>query len=155
LVALYGLHEKFVNNLVSRFDEGLISDMHAYVDPHRVHCFLSCLNSTIRGRFLRESWAVALFHDRFAGFLADLRRAVRDSPVSCAIECISVVFSSLPAPPQAVDLAAFNAAIAAAAAAEVLSSFERRLLKLTHFSTCRAARILHASRHSHCCRVQA
>jgi hypothetical protein len=31
LVALYGLHEKFVNNLVSRFDEGLISDMHALV----------------------------------------------------------------------------------------------------------------------------
>eukprot|EP00042_Codosiga_hollandica_P047651 m.520350 g.520350 ORF g.520350 m.520350 type:complete len:1192 (+) comp57494_c0_seq1:53-3628(+) len=70
LLSIHGLHEQFLNRCVSRFDEGLIPDFHS---------------------FLRESWAVALFHDRLAGLLHDLRRAIHDSP--------------------AIDLGAFNAVI--------------------------------------------
>jgi hypothetical protein len=31
LIALYGLHERIINNMASRFDEGLITDFYEYV----------------------------------------------------------------------------------------------------------------------------
>ena len=71
---LFGLHEKFLNNLASRFDEGLIADFFA---------------------FFRESWATAIFHDRFAGFVDDLREAVRTAPVRLLHEklgCMLMLF---------------------------------------------------------------
>ncbi|EUB63759.1 hypothetical protein EGR_01382 [Echinococcus granulosus] len=43
-VSLYSTHERAVNNLVARYDEGLISDFYSFFD---------------------EPWAMALFHDRF------------------------------------------------------------------------------------------
>ncbi|KAI8823503.1 uncharacterized protein EV422DRAFT_493768 [Fimicolochytrium jonesii] len=48
---LYGLHEKYLNRLVSRFNEGIIPD------------FVS---------FLSGTWALPLFYDRFPGFVNDL-----------------------------------------------------------------------------------
>ncbi|KAM7541142.1 hypothetical protein Aperf_G00000033576 [Anoplocephala perfoliata] len=42
---LYSTHERAVNNLVSRYDEGLITDLYS---------------------FFEEPWAMALFHDRFS-----------------------------------------------------------------------------------------
>ena len=44
---LYGLHERYLNNLVSRYDEGLISDFYLY---------------------FKDPWATAIFHDRFQDF---------------------------------------------------------------------------------------
>ncbi|KAJ3278025.1 hypothetical protein HK104_002732, partial [Borealophlyctis nickersoniae] len=52
LLCLYGLHEKYLNRLVARFDEGVIVD------------FLS---------FLNEPWALPLYHDRFTDFSRQLR----------------------------------------------------------------------------------
>ncbi|XP_076819152.1 cilia- and flagella-associated protein 61-like isoform X1 [Clavelina lepadiformis] len=53
IVRLFGVHERYLNNLLSRVNEGLISDLYA---------------------FFREPWALALFHDRFQ----DFRQEVRD-----------------------------------------------------------------------------
>jgi len=49
---LVGLPESALNNLAPRFDEGVISDLPA---------------------FLRQNWAVALYHDRFGEFQGVLR----------------------------------------------------------------------------------
>ena len=48
LVSLYGLHEKYLNRLLSRYREGLIIDLFT---------------------FFRQSWATAFYHDRAATFL--------------------------------------------------------------------------------------
>lgn len=58
LVSLFGLHEKVLNRLVARHAEGLIPD------------FFS---------FFRDSWAVAIFHDRFRSFMSGLFTQVKDS----------------------------------------------------------------------------
>ena len=50
--ALIGLPEAALNNLAPRFDEGIVPDLPA---------------------FLRENWAMALYHDRFTDFLGALR----------------------------------------------------------------------------------
>ncbi|KAJ3181731.1 hypothetical protein HDU87_000749 [Geranomyces variabilis] len=51
ILCLYGMHEKYVNNIVSRFDEGIISDF---------------------ASFLEEDWALPLYFDRFGEFAKDL-----------------------------------------------------------------------------------
>ncbi|KAK6999482.1 cilia- and flagella-associated protein 61, partial [Biomphalaria glabrata] len=56
-VCLYGVHEKMLNNLASRFKEGLITDFYKY---------------------LMEPWAMAVYHDRFA----DLRDEIRELLIS-------------------------------------------------------------------------
>ncbi|KAL2917552.1 hypothetical protein HK105_202835 [Polyrhizophydium stewartii] len=47
LMCLFGMHERYLNRLVARFDEGVISD---FVD------------------FFSQTWALPLFHDRFPSF---------------------------------------------------------------------------------------
>ncbi|KAJ3173742.1 hypothetical protein HDU88_002831 [Geranomyces variabilis] len=51
ILCLYGMHEKYVNNIVSRFDEGIISDF---------------------ASFLEKDWALPLYFDRFGEFAKDL-----------------------------------------------------------------------------------
>ena len=51
-MCLVGMPESALNNLAPRFDEGVIASLPA---------------------FLRQNWAVALYHDRFGEFLAALR----------------------------------------------------------------------------------
>ncbi|XP_046859906.1 cilia- and flagella-associated protein 61-like [Xenia sp. Carnegie-2017] len=53
LICLYGVHARFLNNLKQRYREGLITDFYS---------------------FFRESWCVALFHDRFK----DLKNEIRE-----------------------------------------------------------------------------
>ncbi len=53
LICLIGTHEKCLNSLVSRFDEGLIQDFLAFV---------------------RSWWSMALFHDRWKQFFQELRK---------------------------------------------------------------------------------
>eukprot|EP00051_Salpingoeca_urceolata_P022172 m.355780 g.355780 ORF g.355780 m.355780 type:complete len:99 (+) comp19926_c0_seq17:168-464(+) len=60
LGCLYNLHEKYLNNLVARHNEGLIPDFY---------------------EFFREAWAMAIFHDRFQEFVADLEMGVLNGPV--------------------------------------------------------------------------
>lgn len=60
---LYGLHQVYLNNMVSRYKEGLIPDFYTY---------------------FKGAWAVAVFHDRFQTFLRDLLQNVRDNPVGCS-----------------------------------------------------------------------
>ncbi|KAI8924099.1 hypothetical protein BC831DRAFT_498577 [Entophlyctis helioformis] len=58
ILCLYGLHEKYLNRLVARFDEGVIYDF---------------------VKFLSEPWALPLYHDRFPGFAQVSREeAVKD-----------------------------------------------------------------------------
>ncbi|XP_038072321.1 cilia- and flagella-associated protein 61-like [Patiria miniata] len=59
LLCLYDLHERFLNNLVSRFDEGLIPDLYS---------------------FFRETWCLAIFHDRFPDFRQEIRELLVQRP---------------------------------------------------------------------------
>ena len=63
---LLGLPEAALNNLAPRFDEGLVPDLAA---------------------FLRQEWATALYHDRFAEFAADTTAALHaDAQVADALD---------------------------------------------------------------------
>lgn len=55
--SIIGLHEAALNHLASRFDEGIVTDLPA---------------------FLRENWAMALYHDRFTEFRTALRQEMED-----------------------------------------------------------------------------
>ncbi|XP_043191532.1 cilia- and flagella-associated protein 61-like isoform X1 [Amphibalanus amphitrite] len=55
-IALHGLHEVLLNNMVARYEEGLITDLYTY---------------------FRDPWAMLVFHDRFSVLLEDIRRAVQ------------------------------------------------------------------------------
>ncbi|THD25271.1 Cilia-and flagella-associated protein 61 [Fasciola hepatica] len=57
-IRLYNLHERLFNNLVSRFDEGLIPDLF---------------------EFFNDVWPLAIYHDRFDEFLGE----VRDLLITC------------------------------------------------------------------------
>ncbi|KAK3611320.1 hypothetical protein CHS0354_029969 [Potamilus streckersoni] len=61
MICLYGLHEKSLNNLLSRFDEGLITDFYSY---------------------FQEAWCLAVYHDRFADFRDELRELLITRQVS-------------------------------------------------------------------------
>ncbi|XP_028417535.1 cilia- and flagella-associated protein 61-like [Dendronephthya gigantea] len=52
LICLYGIHERYLNNLCQRYSEGLITDFYSY---------------------FKESWCVAMFHDRFKDLRAEIR----------------------------------------------------------------------------------
>ncbi|XP_066929118.1 cilia- and flagella-associated protein 61-like [Clytia hemisphaerica] len=52
LLCLYGLHEKYLNNLLQRHREGLINDLYKYFE---------------------ESWCMAIYHDRFRDFRSEVR----------------------------------------------------------------------------------
>ncbi|XP_044515434.1 cilia- and flagella-associated protein 61 [Gracilinanus agilis] len=51
-IALFGQHEQVLNNLCSRYSEGLITDLYS---------------------FFEEPWAMAIFHDRFIDLKKELR----------------------------------------------------------------------------------
>ncbi|XP_063299787.1 cilia- and flagella-associated protein 61 [Pelobates fuscus] len=51
-ICLYGQHERLLNNLCSRFQEGLIKDFYSY---------------------FMEAWCMAIYHDRFIDFKKELR----------------------------------------------------------------------------------
>ncbi|XP_072032047.1 cilia- and flagella-associated protein 61-like [Amphiura filiformis] len=59
LLCLYNLHERFLNNMVSRFDEGLIQDFY---------------------QFFRETWCLAIFHDRFSDFRQEVKELLVQRP---------------------------------------------------------------------------
>lgn len=59
LLCLYGLHERYLNNLLQRYDEGLITDFYS---------------------FFRESWCMAVFHDRFKDFRDEIRELLVAKP---------------------------------------------------------------------------
>lgn len=61
LICLYGLHEKFLNNLVSRFEEGLIKDFYS---------------------FFRETWTTAIYHDRFPDFRDEVRELLMTTAIT-------------------------------------------------------------------------
>ncbi|GFR98710.1 cilia- and flagella-associated protein 61-like [Elysia marginata] len=58
-LCLFGVHEKMLNKMQARFDEGLIEDFYKY---------------------LAEPWATAIFHDRFADFRDEIRELLITSP---------------------------------------------------------------------------
>ncbi len=53
LKSVFGLHEKYLNRLVSRFDEGILPDF---------------------STFLQEIWALPLYHDRFSFFMKEINQ---------------------------------------------------------------------------------
>jgi hypothetical protein len=69
LECLYGHHEKYYNRLVSRFDEGVITD------------FVN---------FFNETWALALFHDRFDDLIVGLQeKAMQDTSIQDIVRSLS------------------------------------------------------------------
>ena len=61
--SLYGVHEKYLNRLIARFDEGIITDFIQY--PLKTNA-----------RFFNETWALPIFHDTFQSFIKDMRQQV-------------------------------------------------------------------------------
>lgn len=59
VICLYGLHQRFLNNIMGRYDEGLITDLYG---------------------FFREAWCMAIFHDRFADFRDEIRELLVNQP---------------------------------------------------------------------------
>eukprot|EP00112_Aurelia_sp_Birch-Aquarium-sp1_P001004 Seg1097.5 transcript_id=Seg1097.5/GoldUCD/mRNA.D3Y31 product="Cilia- and flagella-associated protein 61" protein_id=Seg1097.5/GoldUCD/D3Y31 len=57
IICLYGIHERYLNNLVQRYDEGLIKDFYS---------------------FFRGSWSLAIFHDRFNDFRAEIHEILSE-----------------------------------------------------------------------------
>ena len=51
-LCLYKLHERYLNNMLSRYEGGLIPDFYVY---------------------FRQSWACAIFHDRFGDFMEEIK----------------------------------------------------------------------------------
>eukprot|EP00049_Salpingoeca_infusionum_P014427 m.269616 g.269616 ORF g.269616 m.269616 type:complete len:1140 (+) comp15674_c0_seq14:154-3573(+) len=58
---LYGLHEKLINHMVERYNEGLITDFFEY---------------------FHAAWSAALFHDRFKQFSTSVSQMVKDNPAT-------------------------------------------------------------------------
>ncbi|PIK43371.1 putative cilia- and flagella-associated protein 61 [Apostichopus japonicus] len=56
---LYNIHERFLNNMISRFDEGLIKSFY---------------------EFFKENWCLAIFHDRFQDFRQEVRELLIERP---------------------------------------------------------------------------
>ncbi|XP_041351130.1 cilia- and flagella-associated protein 61-like isoform X2 [Gigantopelta aegis] len=59
IMCLFGVHERYLNNLLQRFDEELIQDFY---------------------QFFQESWCLAVYHDRFADFRDEIRELLITSP---------------------------------------------------------------------------
>uniref|UniRef100_A0A8C3SFM6 Cilia and flagella associated protein 61 n=1 Tax=Chelydra serpentina TaxID=8475 RepID=A0A8C3SFM6_CHESE len=59
-VCLFGQHERVLNNLCSRWKEGLIKDLYSY---------------------FREPWSMAIYHDRFIDLKKELRQILISSQV--------------------------------------------------------------------------
>lgn len=57
---LYHVHEKYLNNLVQRWQDGLIEDFYVY---------------------FKEPWACAIFHDRFADLVEEINEDVQSTPL--------------------------------------------------------------------------
>ncbi|XP_043552797.1 cilia- and flagella-associated protein 61 [Chiloscyllium plagiosum] len=60
-ICLYGQHERLLNNLCSRFDEGMISDLYSY---------------------LSEPWCMSIYHDRFMDFKQEVRQLMESHKVN-------------------------------------------------------------------------
>lgn len=58
LLFLYGMHERYLNNMLQRHDEGLIDDLYSY---------------------FRQSWCLGIFHDRFRDFRSEVREILDSS----------------------------------------------------------------------------
>ncbi|XP_053316609.1 cilia- and flagella-associated protein 61 [Spea bombifrons] len=59
-ICLYGQHERLLNNLCARFEEGLIADFFSY---------------------FMEPWCMAIYHDRFIDFKKELREILASNKV--------------------------------------------------------------------------
>ncbi|KAF5399763.1 hypothetical protein PHET_06415, partial [Paragonimus heterotremus] len=58
-IHLYDVHERLLNKLLDRYDEGLISDFYSFLD---------------------DVWPLAIYHDRFAEFQSELREILHSIP---------------------------------------------------------------------------
>lgn len=63
-LCLYNIHEKYLNNLLQRFQNNLIPDFY---------------------KLFRQSWACAIFHDRFADFMEEIKEQLAMLPVKVTI----------------------------------------------------------------------
>ena len=59
ILCLHGQHEKLLNSVVSRYDEGLIADFFPY---------------------FRAPWSMALYHDRFPEYMAEMTDRIGANP---------------------------------------------------------------------------
>ncbi|XP_035380422.1 cilia- and flagella-associated protein 61 [Electrophorus electricus] len=68
-VCLYGKHQLLLNHLYERFDEGLLSDLYSY---------------------FRESWCMAIYHDRFADFEQEVRQIMETTKIEADGDSVTV-----------------------------------------------------------------
>jgi len=66
LQCVYGMHERYLNNMLQRYKEGLIHDFYSY---------------------FKETWCLAIYHDRFKDFRAEIRELFsRESTSELSLE---------------------------------------------------------------------
>merc|ERR1712054_442186 len=83
-ICLIGLPESALNNLASRFDENIVPDLPG---------------------FLRQNWAMALYHDRFSDFRMAMRQELEGDDEF--IKALSKVYFAPGAAGEHVDMSAF------------------------------------------------
>uniref|UniRef100_A0A8B9I3X5 Cilia and flagella associated protein 61 n=1 Tax=Anser brachyrhynchus TaxID=132585 RepID=A0A8B9I3X5_9AVES len=75
-ICLYGQHERLLNDLHYRWNEGQITDLYSY---------------------FREPWSMAIYHDRFIDLKKELRQILGSAPR------LSAADSQVPGPPPAAE----------------------------------------------------
>jgi hypothetical protein len=90
-ICLYGIHERYLNNLCQRYSEGLITDFYRYeigIIRHRKFGTCSHPASTIFhfiSSYFKETWCVALYHDRFKDLRAEIREILSNVEVNILV----------------------------------------------------------------------
>lgn len=63
-LCIYNVHERYLNNMLQRYYDQLIPDFY---------------------EFFRESWACAIFHDRFGDFMEEIKEHIETVAVKVGI----------------------------------------------------------------------
>lgn len=72
-LCLYHMHDTYLNYLVQRWQDGLVSDLYNY---------------------FRQPWACAIFHDRFPDFMKEVRELLQTESLK-VFECSWIVTTNL------------------------------------------------------------
>ena len=76
-LCLYNVHESYLNNMVQRFEDGIITDFYT---------------------FFREPWACAIFHDRFMDLMEEVKEQLESVPVKVRCNYYKTTSGQFPLP---------------------------------------------------------
>jgi len=113
-LCLYNMHEKYLNNLLVRYDEQLIPDFFSY---------------------FREPWTCAIFHDRFPDFMEEVREHLT-APMEGETESFEARVQKLLNEETEVSLVNHRARLTAEfESSPVKEMIEKRLFRFLHYNS--------------------